>query len=768
MSSIQQPTAGNRQPTALSRSGRVRRLLLAAAAVTCLGGAVAWRMIPPYVADLEEYGQGTQVLDRSGNVLRESLGRADQACRPIPVSETGDWVVPALVAAEDKRFYQHRGIDIIAVMRATRQNLANFRRVSGASTISTLVVKMTQPRARNVWTKIVEAHHALSLERDLSKPEILEQFLNRAPFGSNIQGIESASRRYFGRASKDLTLAEAALLVGLPQSPSRLRPDRHYLRALRRRHYVLERMLARGAISEQQAREAERQPPVLSRSSSPFRAPHFCDYMLQQHPGEKRLLTTLDLHAQELAEDVLRRHIRDLAPHGVHGGAVVIQDVSTGAVRAMVGSPGFADRRHAGQVNGALSRRSPGSALKPFIYALAIDQGMCTPASIVADTPMHFKGYDPKNFNLRYLGPVSVRDALVHSLNIPALRLAERVGAGNAVALLKTLGLTTLDKPATHYGLSIAVGTCEVRLLDLVNAYACLARGGVHRSVRLIETGPPPVADRLLSEEAAYLVADILSGDERALQATGHLADAVLPRVAWKTGTSTGHRDAWTLAYNPEYVVGVWVGNADGHPSPVLVGSRAAAPIAHEIFRRLYPDGNAPWYRRPPGLRRRPVCARSGCPPGAHCAVTEPTDYIPGITQCDTCDVHRPCPVTGTVRECWPPELEAFLTAHGMAEAMPRGDPAPQSVGSGPRIVSPVNGEELALLPRGPHPQQLPLRAEASSPSTRMYWFVDGVRLAAAAADRTVYWPLAKGTHTIACCDASGRSDTARITVSAL
>ncbi len=747
---------------------QTRHLALAATAVACLGAALAWWMIRPYDADLGNHGEGTQIFDRNGGLLRETLGAGEQVCRPVRVSETGDWVVPALVAAEDKRFFRHGGVDVLAILRATGQNLACFKRVSGASTISTLVVKLTQPRPRSICTKVVEAHHAFSLERDLSKAEILEQFLNRAPFGSNLQGIEAASRRYFGRAAKDLTLAEAALLVGLPQSPSRLRPDRHYLRALRRRHYVLGRMQACGYISEQQAREAERQPPVLADARSPFRAPHFCDYMLRQYPGEKRLATTLDRCMQALAEDVLRRHIGELAPHGVHGGAVVIQDVASGAVRAMVGSPDFDDGRHAGQVNGALSRRSPGSTLKPFIYAQAIDQGMCTPASVVADTPMHFKGYDPKNFNLRYLGPVSVRDALVHSLNIPALRFAQRIGAENVVALLRTLGLSTLDENASHYGLSIAVGTCEVRLLDLVNAYACLARDGTYRLPQTLEAEPVPPATRIWSREAAYLIADILSGDERALQATGHAADVVLPKVAWKTGTSTGHRDAWTIAWNPEYVVGVWVGNADGHPSSALVGSRAAAPVAHDIFRRLYPDGDAPWYRRPAGLRRRPVCTRSGCLPGRHCPLTKATDYIPGITQCDVCKVHRPCPTTGTVRECWPTAIEAFLNAHGMTEATPSAPPREHPGSGGPRIVSPADGEKLAVLPEALHPQQLQFRAEARSPDTEVYWFVDGVRIASAAADRPVYWPLEHGTHTIACCDAKGRSDTARITVAAL
>jgi len=742
--------------------------VLAGALLACIAAAVVWCMIPPYEADLKDYGQGTQILDRDGNVLRESLGGADQDCRPVSVDNMGDWVVPALVAAEDKRFFRHSGIDPVAVLRAVGQNLRGFRRISGASTISTLVVKLTQPRARTPWTKVMEAHHALDLERGLSKQQILEQFLNRAPFGSNLQGIESASRRYFGRATKDLTLAESALLVGLPQSPSRLRPDRHYLRSLRRRHYVLERMQACGFISEQQALEAERQAPVLCGNPRPFAAPHFCDYMLQHYPGEKRLPTTLDAHLQELAEDVLRRHVGDLAQHGVHGGAVVIQDVATGAVRAMVGSPDFNDRRHAGQVNGALSPRSPGSTLKPFIYALAIDQGMCTPASVVADTPMRFKGYDPKNFNLRYLGPVSVREALVRSLNIPALRFARRIGTENVVALLKTAGLATLDKPASHYGLSIAVGTCEVRLLELVNAYACLARGGTHWPASTLTTEPPPTPTRLLSEEAAYLVADILSGDERALQATGHAADTVLPRVAWKTGTSTGHRDAWTIAYNPEYVVGVWVGNADGHPSPVLVGSHAAAPIAHEIFRRIYPDGNAPWYGRPAALRRRSVCGRSGDLPGEHCPLTELTDYIPGITHCDLCTVHRRCPDTEEVRECWPPQVKAFLSAHGMTTEAPQESPQAAPGNSAPRIVSPVDGEKLAIVPDAMHSQQLRLSAETASPGTELYWFVDRVRIASGRANQPVFWPLERGTHTIVCCDANGRADTARITVAAL
>ena len=745
----------------LSRKKQRLLQLLAGAAAACLA---VWLMVPPYRGDLRDYRAAMQICDRNGNELRVVLGEDDVLSYPVKLDKTGDWVASALVAAEDRRFYTHRGVDPAAVCRAALSNLSCRRVVSGASTLTMLVGKLTEPRPRNLWTKIVEACHAVRLEGMLTKDQILEQYLNRAPFGGNAIGIEAASQRYFSKAAADLSLPEAALLVGLPQSPSRFRPDRHPDRAVKRRSYVLERMKLCGFITEDQRRLADSRELVLAGREPQFRAPHFCDYVSRTYLRRERLVTSLDLNVQASAESALRAKLKELSAQGVRGGSVVVLDVVSGKVRAMVGAPDFWSSADSGQFNCALARRSPGSALKPFIYAQAFEQGLCSPRTVIADVPKAFAGYVPENFDGEYHGPVTVRDALVQSLNIPALVMVGRLGLENIVQSLRKEGFSTLDKPAESYGLSIALGTCEVTLLDLVNAYACLARKGVYSRASCLEDEEPAVQERVFSEEAAYMVNDILSGEERAMDSEGHIADVRLPRMAWKTGTSSGSRDAWCIAYNPEYVVGVWIGNPDGAASKALVGCSAAAPVACGILRGLYPSGVGPWFERPSGLKSRPVCSVSGCVPNASCTASVMEDYIPGITDPAACSVHC-VSADGTSVEAWPAGLLPFVGSGCESSKAPNPAAGGRNGGAGPRIISPEDSATLHLLEDVPYLNQAVSLRATHSDSGEVYWFVDGSFFCKADSSCGVSWTPQRGRHSIVCSDQAGRSASVAITV---
>ncbi len=775
------------------------RRLAALAVLAAAAAGAAWLLIPPYRGNLQDYRPATKICDRHGRLLRVALGRGEVLSDPIPFEQTGDWAAKALVAGEDKRFYRHGGVDALAVARAAWYNLARGRIVSGASTISMLVCKLTEPRPRTLWTKIVEADHARRLESRLSKEQILEQYLNRAPFGGNLVGIEAAARRYFGKSAADLSLPEAALLVGLPQAPARLRPDRHPDRAIRRRNYILDRMNACGFITGAEHARALGADPAAGQHPAPFLAPHFCDLVAATSPRRPTTVTSLDLDLQATAERALRARLDELRADGVRGGAVVVLDVQAGEVRALVGSPDYTSVPDDGQVNGATARRSPGSALKPFIYAMALDEGLCSPGTVVADIPVSFAGYRPENFDRGFRGPVTVRDALVQSLNIPALLFVQELGLAGVVGRLRAAGLSTLDRGADHYGLSLAIGTCEVTLLELANAYACLARRGVYRDAACLVRTEPGRETRLFSEEAAYLVADILGGEERGLDAHGHVADVRCPRAAWKTGTSAGNRDAWCLAYNPEYVVGVWIGNPGGKGAPALVGAAAAAPVAHGIFRRLYPSDEGPWFQRPPGLKTRQVCRATGLKPNALCPDTVSDDAIPGVTACAACDVHRLASDGETVCEVWPADVAAFLKSSGLAAARQQiASPVlPGSADENPdrgiaaqlrpvspvvilgeatdlrgmnsqpiRITAPARNEIFHLADDSPFlKQELSFRAVSGQASADLYWFVDGRLYRQAGADAGVPWPLSRGRHVITCCDARGQGDRVEITV---
>ena len=723
--------------------------LAGAVLVAAFVAAVRWA---PFPEDKLVRPPASAVLaDRNGEPLRVRLAAGGFDCRPGYEPAPDHWIVQALVAAEDRRFWSHPGVDVLALGRAVAQNVFWGRRVSGASTLSTQVVRLMEPRRRTLATKAIEAFRALQLERRLGKREILAQYLDRAPFGGNLVGIEAAARRYFGKGAGELSLAEAALLAGLPQSPSRLRPDRHPERAKKRQAYVLERMAACGFITERERAEALAQPLDARPGAYPARAPHFCDWVGVPAPAGKdaTVRTTLDADLQRRAESVLQRHLRAGA---ADGGAVVVLEVATGAVRAMVGSPDPA-ARPAGQVNGALAARAAGSTLKPFAYALAIDRGLAAPATVIPDVPTRFRDLDPRNFSLDYRGLVSLRDALVLSLNLPAIEIERRVGQERFHAVLRDLGLATIDQPAAHYGLGLVLGNAEVRLLDLANAYACLARGGGWAPARCVESGKPIAAKPVFSPEACWLVGDMLSGEERAMDTTGHAADVRLPPMAWKTGTSAGLRDAWTVAWNPEFVVGVWVGNPDGSSSDELVGRKTATPIAWDLFRQLYPDNRGPWFARPAGVERRPACAASGCVPGPHCVHRIEDWAIARTTRREICPVHR----NGT-EAAWPVSVASFLAR--------RAAPAPNEPAEALRIRTPARGSTYRWLPGfEASVQRLALDAASDRAGEKLYWFVDDRPVGTARAGEPLFWPLAPGTHQIACGTARGLSDRVQIAV---
>ncbi|MFA4944103.1 MAG: penicillin-binding protein 1C [Lentisphaeria bacterium] len=779
-----------RTRTNTDRHGRGRRWRRA----VCLGlaggiaaGALfagAWFAFPFPRAELERYPRATVLTDRTGAPLRVKLGPGSADCRPLLRPDPDSWIAKAVVATEDRRFWRHPGVDPLAILRAIWQNLTHRRRISGASTLTTQLIRQLDDRPRTLPTKISEAFRALQLERLLTKEEILEQYLNRVPFGSNLTGIEAASRRYFGKDPRQLSLAEAALLAGLPQSPTRLRPDRFPDRAKARQAVVLKRMRACRMITAAEQATALAQPLAVRTNRYPFRAPHFCDLVLENlHAGAPAPVrdrgdaaftrrTTLDPELQRLVEAEVARHRDEWRRQGIAGAAVVMLEVETGAVRALVGSPDYHDREHHGQVNAALAPRSPGSALKPFFYALAMDQGRLTPGRVLADVPRQFRNYCPENFDSRFTGLVTAREALVLSLNLPALAVLEEAGQPAALQMLRRLGLDTLDRPAEHYGLGLAVGDGEVRLLDLANAYAGLARGGIWKRWRVLADGggapPPPI--RVFSPEACWLVADMLGGDERAMSATGHRADVMsLPKFAWKTGTSAGFRDAWTIAWNPQWVIAVWLGNPDGRPAPALVGTEAAAPLAWELVRELYRNGDSPWYVRPAGVQCRGVCAVSGLPPGPHCPQTIADDCIAGVTRHEVCGVHRlqvlarddaGRPVRTAVREIWPPEVAAFL-----AQAKPAANKPTAT--AGPRILSPARGTVFRLVDGAlAESQRLNLlAAPGDGGDGRLFWLLDDHPLGESAGAAPLAWPLARGRHRLVCSDARGRSDSVEITV---
>lgn len=785
---------GERNKGRVSRFPRIRKWCRRIAAGFLIAGALAtatyWTLCAIFPFPIEEMEAvrretiSTFVLDRDGNILRAFPGANDTWMLWVGRERISPFLRQATVAVEDERFESHPGVDPIAVVRAAGSNIANGRTVSGASTIPMQVMRLLEDRPRTFDSKIVESFRALQLNGLLGKDEIMEWYLNLAPYGGNVVGVEAAALTYFQKHAVDLTLAEAALLAGLPQSPSKLRPDLYPERTIRRRNHVLKRMRECGFIDDETLAAAREEPVAVSRKPFPFEAPHLAQFARERNPNAKVLQTTIDRRIQRTCSAILREGVDRLRPGGVTNGAVVVIENRTAEVLSLVGSRDFHALEDEGEVNGAVAPRSPGSALKPFTYALAFEQGLCTPGTILADVPAFFKDFEPENFDRVCRGPVTAREALATSLNLPAVTLLQEAGQASLHALLRESGIATLTKGADHYGLALTLGSTEVTLLDLTNSYAALARLGVHRPCRLLRDDPPGEERRILSEGASYLVADILSDADGAGR-RALISGANPPKVAWKTGTSYGRRDAWTIAYTPDYTVGVWIGNFSGKPSAELVGIRAAAPVAAGIIEQLYGNRPISWYRMPDQVGSRTVCAVSGRPAGDNCPTTTTDLFIRGRSGDRPCSVHEIAMIdrkTGTrlCRHCadgrafdvrsvesWPAPLAAWFRQYdGSRVLSPRHFPGcagGSPVAAPPRILSPADGESYVFLSEIGGNQKLLLQAR--SDSDRLYWFVDGDLFTSSdVADRT-FWALQRGRHTIVCADDVGRSSSVTIDV---
>jgi penicillin-binding protein 1C len=561
----------------------------------------------------------TLIVDRDGRLLREVLSADDTRGRWVTLDEVADTLELATIHAEDRRFHDHPGIDFLAIARSLWIDLSTGEARTGASTITQQLVKLTLQRGepRTLSTKLMEIVWAWRLELALDKARILEEYLNRIPYGNQLIGIEAASRGYFDKPASALSLAESAYLAGLPSAPSRHNPYRFPERAKARQRWLLELMLEREAIDRLSFEAAIAEPIALKPRGGPHLAPHLTSQItstikIMPPTGRPPLVeTTLDLALQGAIEEVVQRHQPDpgraARPQALQA-AVVILDTRTSEVLAWVGSRDFKDRDALGENDGVTAPRQPGSALKPFIYGLWLDRGG-SPDETLDDSPRSFATptgpYRPENYDRLFRGPVSPRTALGSSLNVPAVDVLERVGVPSMVEHLASLGLRFPEAPE-HYGLGLALGNAEVRLVDLAGAYATLGRLGEHRPVAWTRAQAPS-SRRVLSARSAYTILDMLADDRARGVGFGLAGPFDLPyRVAAKTGTSSDFKDNWAFAVTPLHTVGVWVGHFEGTPMGQSPGRFGAAPLAREVLHTLYPRasrrGDVPWFAAPDGL----------------------------------------------------------------------------------------------------------------------------------------------------------------------
>jgi penicillin-binding protein 1C len=796
------------------------------------------------------------VLDRNGEWLR-AFTAPDDSWRIYEPSldELSPKLREAVLTYEDRWFYRHIGVNPLSILQAAIDNIKAKRVVRGGSTMTMQVARMMEPKGRTIPNKLIEVFRAFQLELKYSKAEILTHYFNMAPYGGNIVGSSAAARIYFNKSQSRLSLGESALLAAIPNSPTLLRPDVHPKNARKAREKVLQRMLKYKKINERELREALSEPIPTKRYPMPFKAPHLTRLLFgnsgKQQMGFKaqdsrfracpdpsgiqdagfkmqdsryksqdagarprtrrkssiqeagfrgeestrtgRIYATIDTKIQELSERVLREQLAPLRQQGISTGAIIVMDTKTREVLAMVGSYDFFDESGQGQVNGTLATRSPGSALKPFVYALAIDRGLITPESLLHDVPVDYSGYNPVNYNGKHRGYITAREALEYSLNVPAVNLCAQLGNDGIYPFLKRAGISTLTESQEHYGLSLVLGGCGVTLLELTTLYAGLANFGEFAPYRLTreQSGRHQVSAhpsaRLLSRGASFILTEMLTEVRRPDLPAAFEASMNLPQVAWKTGTSYGHRDAWSIGYTPEYTVGVWVGNFDGRGVPSLVGSEAAAPILFALFNALTTPATNRWFTPPPRVNTRKVCALSGMPLTDHCPALKLDDFIPNVSPHERCSIHKRIDIDGEtgVRLCshcrigrkyrqvvfeeWPPEITTWLNRNGFAiPTIPPHTPDCSGLvaGHGPIIRSPSEESEYHIRQGVPlEYQKLFLEASVSNRTKKLFWFLNGQLIFSGDPTDKVFLTPAVGTHTLTCVDDEGRSTSRRLVI---
>lgn len=708
---------------------RRRAALLAAAVILSAAAALARR---PLLREGLSFSQA--VYDTNGRLLRLTTASDGRYRLWLPLGALGSELQAATLAREDRHFRLHPGVDPSGLMRAAWLTMFRGRRVGGSTVTMQLARLRYHLRTRTPAGKLRQIFAALSLELHYSKDELLEAYLNLAPYGGNIEGAGAASLIYFGKEAAQLSASEAALLAALPQSPAR-----------------------RGVLM------AER-PDARGPGDLPFKAPHAVDALLASDTGRSAaIVAAVDLELQGLLERQVREYADSRGAEGIRNAAVLLVDRRNMEVLAAVGSAGYHDADISGQVDGTRARRSPGSTLKPLLYALASDQGLIHPLTVLKDAPANFGDFSPENFDGDYQGPVTARDALIRSRNVPAVALAARLKDPDLYEFLRRAGVS-LPLGREHYGLSVALGGAEVTMEDLARLYAMLAEGGLLRPLRRRLDDPPAAAVRLLSPEASWLTLDALKDVPR--PGWRYLAEWTRDGapVYWKTGTSWGFRDAWAVGITGQFVLVVWVGDFQGRGNPAFVGTSAAGPLFFRVADALRPFLRGPdpgGHERLGSLSQVRVCPSSGRLPGPACPHTVKTWFIPGVSPIEACSLHRR--VGAQVYEYWPSDLAGILKAAGL----PRRAPPADASGSPPRITSPTGDADYARPLRGAGAIRVPLSAVADAGAAALYWFAGERFLGRARPGETLYWTPEPGRAEVRVVDDQGRSDVQTVMVAA-
>src|SRR3989339_34608 len=723
------------------------------------------------------------VIASDGTVLSAYLTRDDKWRLRCNLDEVSPDLVKAIIEKEDKWFYWHPGVNPIAILRAFITNIIKGERVSGASTITMQLARMLSPSDRTYLNKIIEIFRALQIELHYSKKTILEMYLNSLPYGGNIEGVKSASYIYFNRPPGKLSLAQSILLTVIPNDPNLYRIDKSVSSAKTKRNYWIKQFAKDKVFSSNSLHDALYEPIETARFNIPSNAPHFCYYIISNFHGDN-IQTTLELDKQKKAESLLSSYVERNKPKGISNGAVIVIDNSNSHVVAYCGSSDFYNQSASGQVNGIRAVRSPGSTLKAGLYAYAFDLGILTPKMKLLDVPTDFSGYEPENYSEKFHGEVTAEFALMNSLNVPAVRLLEKVGLSQFLLLLEKAGFSDIIKQKEKLGLSMILGGCGVRMEQLAAMYSAFAREGRLYPSYYIKGENNGNYVQIFSPGAVYIVSQILSNIKRPDFPNELLNRTRLPKIAWKTGTSYGKKDAWAVGYNPDYTIAVWMGNFDGKGSPHLSGSEMAVPLLFDLFNAIDYNPKKKWIKRPTEVEYREVCVETGNIPSKNCEQITSDYYIKNISTNNVCCLYKEffvsfdesiqyctecLPDTGYKKVLYPvydPEIVLWNTLNNVEyKRIPAHNPNCQAKFSdeGPKIISPSNNFEYYIEDKSE--QQILLQAAGGEDVQILYWYINDKFFIKSKTEEKQFFNAEKGKIKITCLDDKGRSSTVFINV---
>ncbi len=773
---IRRATVWNRSTPSLKW---LKRSMITIAVIIVLFFSLNWVFPLP---DNIEYS--TIITDNKSEVIHAFLTNDQKWRMKTELEEISPLLRKTIVEKEDKYFYSHPGVNALAIARAFVKNIFRRKRTSGASTITMQVARALEPKRRTYFNKLIEIFRAEQLEWKYSKNEILQLYLNLVPYGGNIEGVKSASILYFKKQPDHLSLAEITALSIIPNRPSSLVMGKHNDRIVQERNRWLQQFANDKVFTQKEIADALSEPLTATRGTVPQLVPHLAWKLKQQ--GGDIIKTNIELNTQLKTEKLVADYSRILTLKNIRNAAVIIIDNQTHNVITYVGSANFTDTIDAGQVNGANAIRQPGSTLKPLLYGLCMDEGLMTPKAIITDVSVNYNGYAPENYDKQFNGYVTMEYALEHSLNIPAVKGLQWLGKDPFISKLADCNFQQIKRDQRKLGLSMILGGCGATLEELTGMYSLFANNGQFVSPKYTreEVQQSKQGIRILSEAATFMINEILSKVNRPdfplnWQSTEHM-----PKIAWKTGTSYGRRDAWSIGYNRKYTVGIWTGNFSALGIPELSGANIATPLLFKIFNTIDYDSDEQWFSQPKDCDIRMVCSETGLPPAGHCQNTVTDYFIPLISSTQLCNnieevalsadekisYCKTCMPAGGYKKKWirtvSPEMQRYYEErHLVYEKMPPHNPACERVfkEGGPVITSPRNGSEYFISKKNPEPLQL--TCNVGNDVHKVYWYINNKFYKSDNAHNRQFFIPDEGPIKISCTDDKGRNRDIRISV---